>query len=145
MIKRTLPVLVVLLALAPAAAAAGDGAYRGRTDQNRLVTFKIRAGKVVGFQSGVMTYCTTQGNNRFETDAIAKLPPIPIRGNRFHLKKDVQRDGTITIEVSGTIVGAKVKGKVTLSRPDSNYDASAGMTYFGACAANDRVYSAARD
>jgi hypothetical protein len=145
MLTRTLLTTVAVLAFAgPAAAAGKDGAYKGRTDQNRAVTFTVKRGKVVAFQAGVMTFCTTFGANRFETDAIASLPAIPIKGNRFRLKKDVERDGTITIEVCGTITGSKVKGKVTLSRPDSSYDASQGTTRFGVCAANDRPYTATR-
>lgn len=145
MLKRLAPVgLAALVLAAPAVAAVSPGSYKGRTDQNRAVTFKIKKNKVVDFQAGVMTYCTTQGDSRFETDAIANLPAIPIKGGKFHLEKDVERDGTITIEVSGKVTGSKVTGKVTLSRPDSHYDASAGMTYFGVCAANDRKYTAKR-
>ena len=46
------------------------------------------------------------------------------------------------MEVSGCITGSKAKGTVTLSRPDSHYDASEGMTYFGACAAYNRPWTA---
>ena len=91
MLKRTLLVAAAALALAASAQAVPptNGTYSGRTDQSRAVTFRIKGGKVLAFQAGVLTYCTTQGDNRFETDAIANLPAIPVVGNRFHLKKDI--------------------------------------------------------
>lgn len=128
----------------PAASAATTGSYKGRTDQNRAVHFTVKGGKVRGFEAGVLTFCNTMGNNHFETDAIANLPAIPIRGSRFDLKREVEHDGQITVEVHGRFSGSKVTGKVTLRRPDSYYDASAGMTYFGACVANDRKFTARR-
>jgi hypothetical protein len=133
----------VLAAVPAADAAVGAGSYKGKTDQNRSVTFKVKKGKVVGFQAGVMTFCNTMGANRFETDAIANVPAMKVKGNgRFKWSGDLERDGTITMAVSGRITGSKAKGTLTLSRPDSNYDMSEGMTYFGACSANDRAWTA---
>ena len=135
--------LVAAAAAVPASAAVTSGAYKGRTDQERVVRFTVKGGKVRGFQAGVMTYCSTQGNSRFETDAVANVPAIRVKANgRFKWRGDIERDGTITMAVTGRITGSKAKGTVTLSRPDSNYDASAGMTYFGVCSANDREWTA---
>jgi hypothetical protein len=130
-----------LLAVPAADAAVSAGAYKGKTDQNRAVTFKVKKGKVVAFQAGVMTFCNTMGANRFQTDAVANVPDMKVKGNgRFKWSGDTEDDGTI--EVSGRITGSKAKGKVTLSRPDSNYDASEGVFRFGSCAANDRAWTA---
>jgi hypothetical protein len=125
----------ILLAVLALAAPAQAASYKGRTDQNRAVTFTVKKTKVVEFQAGVLTYCNTFGANRFNTDAIANLPAIKIKGGRFDYSDE-------DVEVHGRIRGAKVTGKVSLSRADSNYDASAGMTYFGTCSANDRKFTA---
>lgn len=132
----SLSVALALLA-GPAADAATSGKYKGRTDQNRAVTFTIKNGKVRAFQAGVLTHCNTMNNNRFETDAIANLPAIPIKGSRFDYKDD-------DAEVHGRIKGSKVTGTVSLSRADSYYDASQGMTFFGVCGAYDRPFTAKR-
>jgi hypothetical protein len=127
--------LALLLLGGPAAAAAINGKYKGSTDQNRAVTFTIKGGKVRAFQAGVMTYCSTPGNSRFQTDAIANLPAIAIKGSRFDYKTD-------EVEVHGRIKGRKVTGKVSLWRGDSNYQN--GQVMFGSCSASDRKFTAKR-
>ena len=144
---RRLAVAAALVAVAApsvaAAAAVKAGHYKGRTDQNRVVDFRVKKGKVVDFTAGVLTFCNTFGDNRFETDAVANVPKIKVKANgSFKWGGDIERDGTITMEVKGKITGRKAKGTVTLSRPDSHYDSREGMTYFGACAANDRPWTA---
>lgn len=145
-VRRTIAVAVTgaLAAAAPAAAALPRGAYKGRTDQNRVVSFTVKRGKVRHFQAGVLTFCTTQGNDHYETDAIANLPAIPIHGSRFHLVRRDPEHGQVKVVVRGRLRGSKVVGTVSLSRPDSYYDASDGMTYFGVCAANKRKFTASR-
>jgi hypothetical protein len=139
------PLAALLAATPTATAAVAGGHYAGRTDQNRVVDFKVKGGAVRGFVAGVLTFCNTMGDNRFETDAIAHVPAMKVKaGGRFAWSGDIERDGTITMSVKGRITGSKVKGKVTLSRPDSYYDASQGMTMFGACAAYDRAFTAKR-
>jgi hypothetical protein len=125
----------VLTLTAVGADAATNGAYKGRTEQNRLVTFTIKNGKVREFQAGVLTYCNTMNDNRFNTDAIANLPAIKIKGSRFDYKDE-------DVEVHGRIKGAKVTGTVSLSRADSTY--YNGQTYFGVCAAYDKKFTAKR-
>jgi hypothetical protein len=134
---RLLALPAALVLLGGTAGAATNGAYKGRTDQNRAVTFTIKNGKVRAFQAGVLTHCNTMNNNRFSTDAIANLPAIPIKGSRFDYKDD-------DAEVHGRIRGAKVTGTVSLSRADSYYDSSQGMTFFGVCGAYDRKFTAKR-
>jgi hypothetical protein len=128
-----------LIAVAVAAAAAvTPGHYKGKTDQNRIVDFEVKKGKVVDFVAGVNTWCNTYGANRLEIDAIANLPAIKVKANGTF--KYVSKDESTKVE--GKIVGSKAKGKVSLSRPDSNYDAAEGRTYFGSCNAFDRKFTA---
>ena len=130
---RLLLLPLVALTLGATAEAATTGAYTGRTDQNRAVRFTIKGGKVRGFEAGVLTHCNTFGNNRFNTDAIANLPAIRIKGSKFDYKDD-------DTEIHGRIKGAKVTGTVSLSRADSYYDGT--QIQFGTCAAYDRKFSA---
>lgn len=133
-----------LLLAAPAHAAVASGAYEGETDQNRDVSFTVKKGKVVDFQAGVMTFCLAGGDNSFETDAVANVPPIRIaKDGRFRWTAPDDTDGVIEMTVSGRITGAKAKGTVVLRRPHSQYDPSAGMTMFGQCSA-DRPWTAKR-
>jgi hypothetical protein len=130
---RFLAVPAALLTLGATAGAATNGAYKGKTDQNRAVTFTIKKGKVHEFQAGVLTYCNTMYNSRYNTDAIANLPDIKIKKSKFDYKDD-------DVEVHGRIKGKKVTGTVSLSRADSNY--SGGQIYFGTCSAYDRKFTA---
>src|SRR5687767_387789 len=136
LVRILLPLALVAV---PAQAAGTSGAYKGKTEQNRAVTFTIKKGKVHGFQAGVGAWCTTQGNQRLLTDAIANLPAIPIKGTRFDYKwEDDAGEG----EVHGRISGSKVTGTVSLWRGDTNYDN--GQMYFGACSADDLKFTAKR-
>lgn len=131
--------LPLVLAVAPAQAAGVNGAYKGKTEQNRAVTFTIKKNKVLEFQAGVGAWCSTQGNQRLLTDAIANLPAIPIKGGRFdHKWEDDAGEG----EVHGKISGTKVTGTVSLWRGDSNYEG--GQMYFGGCSADDLKFTAKR-
>jgi hypothetical protein len=139
---RRLLLLASLLALAvaavPAVAAVKRGSYKGKTDQNRPVTFKVSGGKVRSFQAGVMTWCSTSGNNRFVTDAIANVPALKIRSGKFRWVGKPK--GTNEVVVKGTITGGRARGTVTISRPDSNY--SNGQYTFGSCVAKNRKWTA---
>ena len=129
--------LLVTLVLAAPAEAAVNGSYKGDTEQNRAVTFTIKKNKVVNFQAGIGAWCSTFGNQRMLTDAIANLPAIKIKGSRFDFKwKDDAGEG----EVHGRIKGRKVTGTVSLWRGDSNYDN--GQMYFGGCSADDLKFTA---
>lgn len=130
--------LLLALMAVPAHAASNNGSYKGSTEQNRAVTFTIKKGKVLQFQAGVGAWCSTQGNQRLLTDAIANLPAIPIKGGRFdHVWEDDAGEG----EVHGRIgKGGKVTGTVSLWRGDSNYEN--GQMYFGGCSADDLKFTA---
>ena len=132
-LARLLLLPAALLAAAAPAGAATNGSYKGKTDQNRAVTFAIKKNKVLEFQAGMFLHCNTMGNNRFQTDAIANLPAIRIKGSKFDYKDE-------DVEIHGTIKGKKVTGTASLSRADSGfYD---GMLRFGVCAAWDRKFTA---
>jgi hypothetical protein len=136
---RRLPILAILIALiaaVPAAAAVKAGSYKGRTDQNRAVTFKVSGGKVKSFRAGVMTFCMAGGDSSFETDAVANVPAIKVAKNgRFRWTAPEDTDGIIEMTVEGRVSGRTAKGKVTLRRPHSSYDSSQGRTMFGQCSA----------
>jgi hypothetical protein len=133
-----LALLITALAV-PSASAAVNGSYKGDTEQNRSVTFTIKKNKVRDFQAGMGLWCTTMGNQRLLTDAIANLPAIPIKGGRFdHAWEDDAGEG----EVHGRIKGTKVTGTVSLWRGDTNYES--GQMYFGACSADDLKFTAKR-
>ncbi len=136
---RRLPLIATLIALiaaVPAVAAVKAGSYAGRTDQNRAVSFKVSGGKVKSFQAGVMTFCMAGGDSSFETDAVANVPAIKVaKSGRFKWTAPEDTDGLIEMTVVGRISGRTAKGTVTLRRPHSSYDSSAGMTRFGQCSA----------
>ncbi len=141
-IHLSLAAAAALLFAAPADAKVRTGAYKGDTDQNRAVSFKVKGGKVRAFQAGVMTFCSAGGESSFETDAVANVPPIKVsRSGRFRWTAPDDTDGVIEMTVVGRITGGKAKGTVTLRRPHSSYDSSAGMTRFGQCSA-ERKWSA---
>jgi hypothetical protein len=124
----------LLVAAGPASAATAPGSYKGRTDQNRAVTFTVAGGKVRSFQAGVMTFCLAGTNSGFETDAVANVPPIRLdRGGRFSWTAPDDTDGVIEMTVTGRIAGGKAKGKIVLRRPHSSYED--GTTMFGQCSA----------
>jgi len=136
--KTTLPLaaLAALLLAVPADAKVRAGAYKGDTDQNRAVTFKVKGGKVRTFQAGVMTFCSAGGESTFETDAVANVPPIKLKANgRFRWTAPDDTDGVIEMTVAGRISGGRARGTVTLRRPHSRYDSGQGMVVFGQCSA----------
>ncbi len=135
-LRRSLAIaLVVVLSLTAVATAAKpkSGSYKGKTDQNRTVRFKLSKGKIRGFQAGVMTFCTAGGESSFETDAIANLPAFKLaKSGKFSYSRTKKGE---KVKVTGKISGGKAKGTVSLRRPHSTYDSSMGMVMFGACTA----------
>ena len=134
---RSITLLLVLLFAAPAQAAV-NGSYKGDTEQNRSVTFTIKKNKVVDFQAGVGAWCSTMGNQRLLTSAIANLPAIRIKGSRFDLEHEYEDGGEV--EVHGKVKGSKVTGTVSYWIGDTNYDG--GQMYFGGCSADDLKFTA---
>ena len=126
--------LAALLLAVPAHAAVKAGSYKGKTDQNRAVTFKVKGGKVSAFQAGVMTFCRAGTDSTFETDAVANVPAIKVaKSGKFRWTAPEDTDGIIEMTVVGRITGKTAKGTLTLRRPHSSYDSSAGMVMFGQC------------
>lgn len=144
LIAPLLGALALGLAAAPALGAPPAGKFSGATEQERAVTFTLKAGKVRAFAAGVNTFCTTAGDSRFEIDALANIPPMPVRGGRFSytLPGSQAPDGIIEMSVTGRIIGRTARGTITLTRPDSTFDASEGRVVFGICAGNNVTWTA---
>jgi len=119
---RKLIVAIALLSLlAPAGVLAAKkgpaGKYKGNSEQNRPVTFKIAKGKVKNFEGGINIFCIGQG-----LEFNAAIPPkaMKLNGKKFSYEGPDKSDST-NIKISGTLKkGAKVKGKITMT--DSRYD-----------------------
>jgi hypothetical protein len=134
---------VVGLLVASASASASPGSYKGRTDQNRAVTFKVAKGQVRSFQAGVMTFCLAGTDSSLETDAVANVPPIRLdRAGRFSWTAPDRTDGVIEMTVTGRVRAGKATGKVVLRRPHSSFED--GTTMFGQCSAERRWTAMAR-
>jgi len=134
---------VVALLVSSASASAAAVSYKGRTDQNRAVTFKVANGQVRSFQAGVMTFCLAGTDSSFETDAVANVPPIRLdRAGRFSWTAPDDTDGIIEMTVTGRVSGGKATGQVVLRRPHSSFED--GMTVFGQCSAERRWTAKAR-
>ena len=106
------------LLLAAPAALAGGTSYKGKTDQNRTVTFKVSGGKVRSFVGGVNMFCVGDG-----IEFNAAIPPkaMKVKGGKFSYKGRDKID-SVNLEISGKVSAAKVTGK--LSMTDSRYDAA---------------------
>ncbi len=107
---------IVILACVPAALAAGSS-YKGKTSQNRTITFKISGGKVKSFVGGVNMFCIGDG-----IEFNAAIPPkaMKIKGGRFAYKGRDKID-SVNLEIAGKVKGSKVTGKLVMT--DSRYDA----------------------
>ncbi len=104
--------------LAAPAALAGGTSYKGKTDQNRTITFKISGGKVRSFVGGVNMFCIGDG-----IEFNAAIPPkaLKVTGGKFSYKGRDKID-SVNLEISGKVSGSKVKGKLRMT--DSRYDAA---------------------
>ena len=121
---RRLPLLAAVvaastLAVAPAAAAP-TLKFKGKNDQNRPLTFKVRSGKVVDFVGGVNLFCIGEG-----IQFNAAIPPkaMKITSGKFKYEGD-DKEGNGTLEIAGRITGKRAKG--TLAMVTSRYSASEG-------------------
>jgi hypothetical protein len=114
------------------------GNYTGTTAQNRPLKFTVSGGQVTGFEAGVNTYCSTQGNQRVVFDAIANVPPMAIGPGGTFSYDGPPSSGNAKIR--GRITGGSATGAVGMNRGDTNY--SGGQFYFGACTASDVAWSA---
>ena len=111
--------LVGALAAAPAAAAP-TLRFKGKNDQNRPLTFKLRSGKVVDFVGGVNLFCIGEG-----IQFNAAIPPraMRVRNGRFRYKGE-DKEGNSTLEITGRIDGRRARG--TLNMVSSRYSSSEG-------------------
>jgi hypothetical protein len=115
------------------------GSYSGNTEQSRPVTFKVADGQVTDFEAGVNTWCSTQGNQRINFDAIAGIPPMAIGPDGSFSYSGPSDTGNM--EIRGVVTGNTATGTVGMNRGDTNY--SGGQMYFGSCSASDVKWSAA--
>jgi hypothetical protein len=120
-----LAVLAIASALALAApAAAGSGtAFKGKTDRNQRVGFKLSGGKVKDFAATVFVICG-DGDNTF--NAVIPPKPLKVKGGKFSYKGRDRVDGA-NIEIRGSIKGGKAKG--TVSMTDTNYSVTDQSIY----------------
>jgi hypothetical protein len=127
--------IVALLAVTPAAAAP-TLKFRGKNDQNRPLTFKLRSGKVVDFVGGVNLFCIGEG-----IQFNAAIPPraMRVRNGRFRYEgKD--KEGNSTLEITGRINGRRANGK--LGMVSSRYSSSEGRVI--SCSADTKWNARAR-
>ncbi len=122
---RSTALVAVLCALPLALPAPGLGAgakFKGKTAQNRPVTFKLAGGKVKNFQAGVNVFCIGQG-----IEFNAAIPPKAMKvkkNGKFSYKGRDKTDGA-NIEIKGKIAGSTATGKVSMTY--STYDSSSRL------------------
>jgi len=137
MFLKHLAVLASLTCLAtPAVAVAATQKFKGESDQERKVTFKLKGGKVVDFVGGVNMFCSGEG-----IEFNAAIPPgaIKVSGGKFsHEGRD--KIDSVNLEISGKIKGKKASGKLFMS--DSRYDASSQS--FSTCSGSAKWTAKAR-
>ena len=118
--------LTLALTVPAVAPAATGGKYKGKTEQNRPVTFKVSKGKVKSFEAGINVFCIGDG---LKFNAV--IPPKAMKlkkGGKFSYKGRDKIDSA-NIEISGRVKGKKASGKISMTY--SQYDASTGM--FNGC------------
>jgi hypothetical protein len=116
--------LIVLLVAAPIADAALSGRYKGKTEQNYNMSFRVKNGKVVRFRSGINLFCIGGG---FQVDAVSRNKGIRIkRGGKFRAKAKYS-DGS-TYVISGRVRGRRARGSVKLSGR-AGYDSSGSLVF----------------
>jgi len=140
---RSFLLLSALAGLLVGAGPAAAASFKGRTDQNRAVSFTVANGQVRAFQAGVLTFCQAGTDSSFETDAVANIPPMKLdRAGRFSWTAPDETDGIIEMTVTGQVKGGKATGRVVLRRPHSSFED--GTTLFGQCSAKRRWTATAR-
>ncbi|HEX8123330.1 MAG TPA: hypothetical protein VF549_18905 [Solirubrobacteraceae bacterium] len=115
-----LPLAVVAALAATPAAAAPTLKFKGKNENNRPLTFKLRSGKVVDFVGGINLFCIGEG---IQFNAVIPPKAMKVTGGKFKYKGD-DKEGNGSIEIKGTITGKKAKG--SFSMVTSHYSASEG-------------------
>jgi hypothetical protein len=111
--------LTLALTIPAVAPAATGGKYKGKTEQNRPVTFKVSKGKVKSFEAGINVFCIGDG---IKFNAV--IPPKAMKlkkGGKFSYKGR-DRINSANIEIKGRVKGSKASGKISMTY--SQYDAS---------------------
>lgn len=109
-----------------AALAAMPGPYKGKSEQNITVTFKIRDGKVRNFSGGIRLYCFNYGEPATsEYDSVIPPRALALRNGRFKYVGE-DRHGA-DIEIHGRFVAPRrAKGSIQMGR--GNCSAKARFT-----------------
>ena len=113
-----LAALTVALTI-PAAAFAAGGSYKGSSEQERPVTFKVSKGKVKSFEGGINVFCIGDGI-KFNAVILPKAMKVK-KGGKFSYKGRDKIDSA-NIEIKGKVKGKKASGKISMTY--SQYDAS---------------------
>ena len=114
--------LALALTIPAVAPAATGGKYKGETEQERPVTFKVSKGKVKSFEGGINVFCIGSG---IEFNAV--IPPKAMKlkkGGKFSYEGRDKIDST-NIEIKGKVKGKKASGSISMTY--SQYDASSGQ------------------
>ena len=118
--RRLILPVVLIAALAAAPAVAATLKFRGKNENNRPLTFKVRSGKVVDFVGGINLFCIGEG---IQFNAVIPPKAMRVRGGKFRYKGD-DKEGNASIEIKGTITGKRAKGSYTMVK--SHYSSSEG-------------------
>ena len=123
MTKTLTAAAVLSLALVvPTSGLAAGGKYKGKTEQNRPVTFKVSKGKVKSFEGGINVFCIGSG---IEFNAVTPPKAMKVKkGGKFSYKGRDKVDGS-NIEIKGKVKGGKASGKISMTH--TRYDASTRM------------------
>ena len=111
--------LIGALAAAPAAAAP-TLRFKGKNENNRPLTFKLRSAKVVDFVGGINLFCIGEG---IQFNAVIPPRAMKVNGGKFRYKGD-DKEGNGSIEINGTITGKRARGR--MSMVTTRYSATEG-------------------
>jgi len=110
--KTALLAIVLSLALAAPVALAAGRKYKGKTEQNRPISFKVSKGKVRSFEGGINLFCLGSGI-RFD----AVIPPLPMKvfkGGKFSYK-GLDKVASNNIEIKGKVKGKRGSGTISMT------------------------------
>ena len=100
---------LLLLTGAAVAVAAATGGYKGKTSQNRVVSFKLSATAVTNFKLVINDRCP----NGLTLDVTETYPSMPVKNKSFGGKfVPVSRHRGETATLRGTVGRSKVTGTI---------------------------------
>ena len=107
-----LPLAVALLGPAPAAAAV-SGAYKGKTNQNRVVHAKVKNGTIKNLSFSVYTRCGIGGSGGGATDVlVVKNAKVKSNGTFKVVSEGDSSNGLATYELVGKVTKRKITGSI---------------------------------